>query len=332
MVEALTLVIITIVIALIFDFGNGVNDAANSIATVVATRVLNFRAAALLAMFFNIIAAFFFTTAVAKTIAKSIVEPQYVNTIIILSGLIGSIFWVYLTTYFGLPISASHSLIGGFIGAVIAAAGLKAIIYVGILKVILFIFLAPIIGFIFGIIFTLLVYNIFKKVTPLKVDKNFRFLQLISSSAYSLNHGANDAQKTIGLITLVLFVNGFLGKEFYVPFWVILISHITIGLGTLIGGWKVVKTLGIRLTKMGPVEGSCAESAGALTIFGCSLAGIPVSTTHVISGSIIGVGSVKRFSAVRWKIARKILWAWIVTIPISALIGGLIYIVINPFM
>ncbi|MBS3157912.1 inorganic phosphate transporter [Candidatus Woesearchaeota archaeon] len=332
MVETLTLVIITIVIALIFDFGNGLNDAANSIATVVATRVLSFRAAAFLAMFFNIIAAFFFTVAVAKTIGKGIVDPQYVNTLIILSGLIGSIFWIYLTTFLGIPVSASHSLIGGFVGSVVAAAGFKAIISAGLIKVILFIVVAPVVGMIGGTILTILVYNLFRKANPRKVDKVSRVMQLVSSSAYSLNHGANDAQKTMGLITLVLFVNGYLGKEFYVPFWVILLSHFTIGLGTLIGGWKVVKTMGMRLTKLRPIEGFCAETSGALTLFGCALFGIPVSTTHVIVGAIGGVGSVKRMSAVRWNIARGIVYAWILTIPAAAFVGAISYYGLSLFL
>lgn len=330
----LTLVIITIVVALIFDFLNGMNDSANSIATIVATRVLSFRAAAFLAMFFNIFAIFVFGVAVAKTVGKGIVDPHYVTTTIILAGLIGGAAWVYITTHFGMPISASHALIGGLIGSVLFAVGPSALILTGIIKVSAFIFLAPIIGMIFAMMFTTILFGVIRKLKPKpnKVNKHFKWLQIMSSSAFSLNHGANDAQKTIGVITLLLFVNGYLGQEFHVPFWVILVSYLTIGLGTLIGGWKVVKTMGLKLTKLRPVHGFCAETAGAVTIFGCSLAGIPVSTTHVICGSIAGVGVTKRASSVKWNIARPIVWAWLLTIPASAIIGGLTYAVIQFFV
>lgn len=325
----LILVIVTILVLLIFDFGNGMNDAANSIATIVGTRVLSFRTAALLAAFFNTIAALVFSVAVAKTVGKGIIDPQYVTTIIILAGVLGGVFWVYLTTYLGFPISASHSLIGGMVGAVIVSAGLKALILSGLLKVMLFIFLAPIIGLIGAIIISLIIFNLFRKIVPKKIDKISRVMQIISSSFFSLNHGANDAQKTIGIITLVLFVNGYLGAEFHVPVWVIIASYLTIGLGTLIGGKAVVKTMGMKLTKLRPVDGFCAETSGALTIFGCSLAGIPVSTTHVITGSISGVGIVKRVSSVRWNYARRIVWAWVFTIPTAAVAGGLVYFLLN---
>jgi inorganic phosphate transporter, PiT family len=319
---------------LIFDFLNGMNDAANSIATIVATRVLSLRTAAFLAMFFNIIAAFVFTVAVAKTVGKGIIDPSYVTTAIILAGLIGGAAWVYITSHFGMPISASHSLIGGLIGSVLFGVGPSALILTGIIKVVLFIFLAPIIGLMLAITFTTIIFGAIRKLNPKpnNANKHFKWLQLISSSAFSLNHGANDAQKTMGVITLALFVNGYLGQEFYVPFWVILVSHFAIGLGTLIGGWKVVKTMGIKLTKLRPVHGFCAETAGALTIFGCSLAGIPVSTTHVICGSIAGVGVTKRASSVKWNRARPIVWAWLLTIPVSAIIGGLTYGVIQFFV
>ena len=325
----LILIVVTIIVLLIFDFGNGLNDAANSIATIVGTRVLSFRTAALLAAFFNIIAAFVFSVAVAKTVGKGIIDPTYLTTLIILGGVLGGVFWVYLTTYMGLPISASHSLIGGLVGAVIVSAGFKALVLSGLLKVILFVFLAPIIGLIGAIIISLIVFNLFKKIMPKKIDKISRVMQIISSCFFSLNHGANDAQKTMGVISLVLFINGYLGAEFHVPFWVVLISHLTIGLGTFLGGWKVVKTMGMKLTKLRPIDGFCAETSGALTIFGCSLAGIPVSTTHVITGSIGGVGVVKRVSSVRWNLARSIVWAWVITIPTAAVAGGLFYFLLN---
>ena len=330
----LTLVVITIAVSLAFDFLNGMNDAANSIATVVATRVLSLRTAAFLAMFFNIIAAFVFTVAVAKTVGKGIIDPSYVTTTIILAGLIGGAAWVYITTRFGMPISASHSLIGGLIGSVLFGAGPSALVLTGIIKVSIFIFLAPIIGLMLAIAFTTVIFGVIRKLNPElnNANKHFKWLQVLSSSAFSLNHGANDAQKTMGVITLVLFVNGYLGQEFYVPFWVILVSHLTIGFGTLVGGWKVVKTMGLKLTKLRPVHGFCAETAGALTIFGCSLAGIPVSTTHVICGSIAGVGITKRASSVKWNRARPIVWAWLLTIPVSAIIGGLTYTVIHLFI
>ncbi len=329
MADALILVIATIIIALVFDFGNGLNDAANAISTIVATKVLSFRAAAVLATIFNIAGAFFFTVAVAKTIGKGLVDPSVVNTLIILAGLIGAIFWVYLTTYFGLPISASHALIGGFVGSAIAAVGFKYLIWSGIIKIVAFIAIAPIVGMIGGYWLSLVIIWLFKDSNPTKVNKYFKGLQLVSASVYSLGHGTNDAQKTMGIIAILLFSNGLLGSEFYVPFWVVIVSHLTIGLGTLIGGWRVVKTMGTRITKLKPVNGFCAETAGASVILGSTFFGIPVSTTHVISGSIIGVGATKRLTAVRWGVARRIVWAWILTIPISAFVGAITYSLIS---
>lgn len=326
----LVLIIFVVILALLFDFGNGLNDAANSISTVVATRVLTPAAAVLLAAAANFIGAFVFTVAVAKTIGKGIISPEIVTPTVILAGLVGAIIWVYVTTYLGLPISASHSLIGGFVGSAIAAAGFNAVIVPGMMKILIFIFIAPLLGFLGGAIFSVISMHVFSRATPYTVDKISRILQIISSTAYSLSHGTNDAQKTMGIITLLL-VSGGLLKEFDVPWWVILLSHSVIALGTALGGWKVVKTMGIKITKLRPVDGFCAETAGSLVIIGSTLFGIPVSTTHVIAGSITGVGSTKRISAVRWKIARDIVWAWILTIPSSALVGAGTYLGIRVF-
>lgn len=325
MVDALTLVIVAVIIALVFDFGNGMNDAANAIATIVATKVLSFRAATLLAAFFNFIAIFFFTTAVAKTIGSGIVKLPNITTNMILATLIAAILWVYITTHLGLPISASHSLIGGLIGTAIVSSGFQSLILSGILLISVFIFIAPLIGMVGGVYFSILMQWLFRKARPSKVDKYFKKLQLVSASAYALSHGSNDAQKTIGIISVLLFSAGFLGTEFYIPFWVIVISYVTIGLGTFLGGWRVVKTMGMRITKLRPVDGFCAETSGAATIISCTLLGIPVSTTHVIAGSVAGVGSTKRIRGVRWGIARNIVWAWILTMPVSALVSALVY-------
>ncbi len=326
---SLELIIFIIVVALIFDFGNGLNDAANAIATVVATRVLSIRLAVILAAIGNIVGAFIFTVAVATTIGKGIIDPKFVNEYIILAGLIGAIFWVYLCSHYGIPISASHSLIGGFVGAAIMAAGLKSVVFSGITKVLIFIFLAPIIGMAGGFIFSVAVHWLCKKASPTKVNNYFKRLQLLSASAYSLGHGTNDAQKTMGIVAVLLFSAGLLGDSFFVPFWVVLASHLTIGAGTLAGGWRVIKTVGTKITKLRPVDGFNAETSGALTIIGCTLAGIPVSTTHVISGSIMGVGITKRVTGVRWKIARNIVWAWAITIPTTAVVGALSFLVVN---
>jgi PiT family inorganic phosphate transporter len=328
----LTFVIIIIIIALTFDFLNGMNDAANSIATVVSTKVLPPFIAVLWAAFFNFIAAFFFGVHVATTIGKGIVEPTVINEYIILAGLIGSIIWVYTCTHYGLPISVSHALIGGLIGPTLVVAGPEALISSGIMKVSLFIVLSPLIGLILGYLLMLSTYYIFKKQPPKKVDFLFRGLQLFSSAIFSLGHGTNDAQKTMGIITVLLFSTGFLGGEFHVPLWVIFASHGAIALGTLTGGWKVIKTLGMNLTDMKPVHGFSAETAGALTIIGSSLGGVPVSTTHTITGSIMGVGMTRRLTAVRWGVAGNIILAWILTIPGTIAISAGAYWVISLFI
>lgn len=325
----LTLVLIIIFLALLFDFLNGMNDAANSIATIVSTRVLSPRAAVLWAAFFNFVAAFGFGVHVANTIGKGIVNVAVVNEYLILSALVGAIVWTHLCTHYGLPISVSHSLIGGLAGAGIAKAGFGSLIISGITKVSIFIFLAPVIGMVIAFFFMTGVTWLSRRSSPNKIDRFFRIGQLISSAAYSLGHGTNDAQKTMGIIALVLFTTGYLGDTFYVPMWVILSAHLCIALGTYIGGWKVVRTMGMRLTHLQPMGGFCAETAGAALLLGTAAAGIPVSTTHTIAGAIMGVGSTRRLSAVRWGIAGKIVWAWILTIPASAIVAAIMYYVIE---
>ncbi|MBS3109753.1 inorganic phosphate transporter [Candidatus Woesearchaeota archaeon] len=328
----LILVIIIILVALIFDFGNGVNDAANAVSTVVATGVLSLRAAVLMSAFFNFAGAFVFGVAVAKTIGKGIIDSNLVTPYVVLASLCGAIFWVYLMTRKGFPISVSHSLIGGLVGVGLAKAGLKSIIYSGVTKVVIFIFVAPLLGLVGAMLFSAIVFHFSRNSDPRKVNKHFRWLQLISASVYSLGHGTNDAQKTMGIIAILLFSAGYLSGEFYVPFWIVLLSHGTIALGTLIGGRKVIHTMGHKITKLRPVNGFCAETAGASVIIGATQFGIPVSTTHVIAGSIMGVGAAKRVSAVRWGVANKILWSWILTIPVSAAVAALSYLVISLFI
>jgi PiT family inorganic phosphate transporter len=323
------LVIIIIVIALSFDFLNGMNDAANSIATVVSTKVLTPNQGVAWAAFWNFAAVFIFGVHVAKTIGKGIVDSGVINEYVVLSALLGAILWVYTCTHFGLPISVSHALIGGLIGPALLIGGTKALIVSGILKVTLFIFLSPIIGFLLGYLIMVATMWVFRKRSPRKVDGIFRVMQLVSSAVFSLGHGSNDAQKTIGIITILLFSTGYLQGEFHVPTWVIFASYLTIGAGTLAGGWKVIKTLGTSLTHLKPVQGFCAETAGALTVIGSTLGGIPVSTTHTITGSIMGVGSVKRLSAVRWGVAGNIVLAWVLTIPACIIMSGAAYLIIQ---
>jgi len=322
-------VIFIILLALVFDFYNGMNDAANSIATVVATRVLTPLQAVSWAAFFNFVAAFAFGVSVATTIGKGLVDVAIVDNFVILSGLVGAIVMTATATHFGLPISVSHSIIGGYGGAAIAKAGFEALILAGYTKVIIFIFAAPLIGMVMAYFFSVITLWIVRNKQPRKVDKYFRRLQLVSAALYSLSHGSNDAQKTIGIITVILFTNGLLGSTFYVPFYVIILSHAVIALGTLLGGWKVIRTLGMRVTKLTPFGGFSAESSAGLTIIGATIFGIPVSTTHTITGSIIGVGAVKGLSAVRWGVAKNILWAWVLTIPFSALCAILTYEVVT---
>jgi len=322
-------VIFIILLALVFDFYNGMNDAANSIATVVATRVLSPFQAVAWAAFFNFVAAFLFGVSVAATIGKGIVDVSIVDNTVIFSGLVGAIILTATATHFGLPISVSHSIIGGYGGAGIAKAGFGALIMSGYTKVIIFIFAAPLIGLFMAYIFSVITLWLVRNMQPRKVDKYFRRLQLVSAALYSLSHGSNDAQKTIGIITVVLFTNGLLGDKFYIPFYIIILSYSVIAFGTLIGGWKVIRTLGMRVTKLNPFGGFSAETSAGLTIIGATIFGIPVSTTHTITGSIIGVGSVKGVSAVRWGVAKNILWAWVLTIPVSAISAMITYEVVT---
>jgi PiT family inorganic phosphate transporter len=324
----LTLVVFIVVLALVFDFLNGMNDAANSVVTVVATGVLPPRLAVLWAAFFNFVAAFGFEVKVAGTVGKGIVDPSVVDPFVVLAALLSAIIWTYLCTALGLPISVSHAIIGALAGAGAAKGGLAALIPSGIGKVAAFIVISPVVGMILGWLFMVAVFWIFRKVKVQKVDRWFRVGQLVSSGAYSLGHGLNDAQKTMGIITVLLFSTGYL-KEFHVPVWVILSCHGVIALGTLLGGWNVVHTMGIRLTRLRPVGGFCAESAGAVSLIGASLAGIPVSTTHTIAGAIAGVGSTTRVSAVRWGVASRIVWAWVLTLPTTALVAALTWWVVN---
>ena len=325
------LTLFIIVIALLFDFLNGMNDAANSIATIVATRVLSPKLAVLWAAFFNFIAVLGFGVSVATTVGKGIVETNIVSQELILSALLGAVFWTYFCTKLGLPISVSHSLIGGLAGAAVSKAGFGALVSGGLIKIVIFIFLSPMIGFIFAAIFMIIITWLFRNSSNRKVDKIFRIGQLASSAAFSIGHGTNDAQKTMGIIAILLYSGGYLGSEFYVPLWVILAAYISISLGTLTGGWKVIRTMGTRLTDLKPVGGFCAETAGAIVLIGTALAGIPVSTTHTIAGGIMGVGSIRRITAVRWGIAGRIIWAWILTIPLSGLCSGLIYLITDLF-
>jgi PiT family inorganic phosphate transporter len=321
------IVVLIIMLALVFDFYNGMNDAANSIATIVSTRVLTPFQAVAWAAFFNFVAAFAFGVSVATTIGKGLVDVNVVDNFVIFSGIMGAIILTASATHFGMPISVSHAIIGGYGGAALTKAGISAIIISGYTKIVIFIFLAPVIGLIGAYLFSIITLWIVKNQPPRKVDKYFRKLQLLSAAVYSLSHGSNDAQKTIGIITIVLFTNKMLGETFYVPFWVIILSHTVIAMGTLFGGWKVIKTLGMRVTKLTPFGGFSAETSAGLTIIGATMGGIPVSTTHTITGAIIGVGSIKGFSAVRWGVAKNILWAWVLTIPLSAFFAMLTYLI-----
>jgi PiT family inorganic phosphate transporter len=324
----LLIVVGVIFVALAFDYINGFHDAANSIATVVSTRVLSPGQAVVWAAFFNFIAAFTFGTAVAKTIGNGMIEHSAVTFGVIFGGLMGAIIWDLFTWYVGLPTSSSHALIGGYAGAAVANAGFGAIIASGWTKTLLYIVLAPLIGLVLALLITIAIYWIFRRVTPRRVDVTFRKLQLLSAAAYSLGHGGNDAQKTMGIIAGVLYTAHYL-PSFSIPIWVILSAHAAIALGTLSGGWRIIHTMGSKITRLQPVGGFAAETAGALTLFFATSFGVPVSTTHTITGAIVGVGATRRLSAVRWGIAGRILWAWILTIPASALIGACTFWVVK---
>jgi PiT family inorganic phosphate transporter len=323
-VDPQTLLVIIVVAALLFEFANGWNDAANSIATIVSTRVLTPLPAVAWAAFWNFFAAFAFGTAVAKTMGTGLVHLDMVNEYVLLTGLLGAIIWTTVCTWMGLPISVSHSLMGGYGGAAVTRAGFSALISSGWIKPILFIFLAPIIGMFVAVIISILSSWAVRRQSPQRVDRWFRRLQLVSAAAFSLGHGANDAQKGMGIITAALVTGGAL-SEYKVPLWVIVSCYAAIAGGTLAGGWRVIKTMGQRITKLTPFGGFAAEAAAAVTLFGTAAAGIPASTTHTVTGSIIGVGASRRLTAVRWGITRRILWAWILTIPGAAVLGSLLY-------
>jgi PiT family inorganic phosphate transporter len=324
-------VTLIIVLALAFDFTNGFHDAANSIATVVSTRVLSPRVAVVWAAFFNFIAFAIFGVHVAKTIAKGTVDPAVVTPAIVLAALLAALAWNLFTWWFGLPTSSSHALIGGFVGAAVVVAGPSAVVVQGVLKTVIFIFVSPLLGLVLGFILMLAVSWIFRRWTPRAVDQLFRRLQLGSAAMFSLGHGSNDAQKTAGIITALLYSTGHLKGDFQVPLWVVVASYGAIGLGTLSGGWRIVETMGMRITKLQPVGGFCAETAGALALFGASTLGVPVSTTHTITGSIVGAGvsASRRLSAVKWGVASRIVWAWVITMPVAALLAALFLVVVR---
>jgi inorganic phosphate transporter, PiT family len=323
---AFWVVALLVILALLFDFMNGFHDAANSIATVVSTGVLRPGQAVLFAAFFNFVAIFVFHLSVAATVGKGIVLPGIVDTHVVFGALVGAIAWNFLTWYYGIPSSSSHALIGGIVGAAVAKAGTDALLSAGILKIVAFILVSPLLGFLLGSLMMVLVAWLFRRVRPLKADKWFRRLQLLSAGAYSLGHGGNDAQKTIGIIWMLLIATGYLtAADQSPPTWVILCCYTAIGAGTMFGGWRIVKTMGQKITKLKPVGGFCAETGGAITLFLATMLGIPVSTTHTITGAIVGVGSVQRASAVRWGVAGNIVWAWVLTIPASAFVAAVAY-------
>jgi len=323
---SLWVVVALVLMAIVFDFMNGFHDAANSIATVVSTGVLKPGQAVLFAAFFNVLALFIFHLSVAATVGKGIVLPGVVDTHVVFGALIGAIAWNFITWYYGIPSSSSHALIGGIAGAAMAKSGAASLLMAGIMKTVVFIFLSPLLGFVLGSLMIVLVSWVFKGFRPQKIDKWFRRLQLISAGAYSLGHGGNDAQKTIGIIWMLLIATGYVSvADAAPPIWVIVVCYSAIGIGTMLGGWRIVKTMGQKITKLKPMGGFCAETGGAITLFLATALGIPVSTTHTITGAIVGVGSTRRASAVRWGVAGNIIWAWILTIPASALVAALAY-------
>jgi PiT family inorganic phosphate transporter len=317
------MVVFLVILALAFDFMNGFHDAANSIATVVSTRVLRPHVAVAWAAFFNFIAFLVFGLSVANTIGKGVIEPAIVDHYVILGALVGAIIWNVITWWYGLPSSSSHALIGGLGGAAVAKAGFQALVGSGFLKIGLAIVFSPLLGMALGMLLMTSVAWLFFRTPPYKVDRWFRRLQLVSAALYSLGHGGNDAQKTMGIIAMLLFAAGMSGPTFHVPTWVVLVCQAAMALGTLFGGWRIVKTMGMRITKLKPVGGFCAETGGAITLFFATGLGIPVSTTHTITGAIMGVGATHKFSAVRWGVAERIVWAWVLTIPCSAFIAAL---------
>jgi len=321
-----------IILALLFDFMNGFHDAANSIATVVSTGVLKPSQAVAMAAFFNVFAIAVFQLKVATTVGKGTIDPLVVDHYVVFGALVGAIAWNFITWFYGIPSSSSHALIGGLVGSAVAKAGTDSLISAGLIKTIAFIFLSPLLGFFFGSLMMLIVAWVFVRSTPQRVDKWFRRMQLISASMYSLGHGGNDAQKTMGIIWMLLIASGATTASDPLPTWVIVSCYLAIGMGTLFGGWRIVKTMGQKITKLRPVGGFCAETGGAITLFLATSLGIPVSTTHTITGAIVGVGSSRKMSAVRWGIAGNILWAWIFTIPASAFIAAIAWWVGKQFL
>ncbi len=332
MLESMGFVIFLVLVALIFDFLNGFHDSSNSISTIVSTQVLTPKQAVVWAAFFNFAAAFFIGTAVAHTIGRGIIHPDIIDNLIILSALGGAIVWNITTWYYGLPSSSSHALIGGLIGAGIAKAGTGTLVWTGIIKTMAFIVLSPTIGLVLGFVFMVINMNLNRNSNMARSDKLYRKLQLISSAIYSLGHGMNDAQKTIGIIAILLYSKGLIDSSFNIPYWIIIMCYSVIALGTMFGGWRIVKTMGTKITKFRPMGGFSAEAGAACAIIGASVAGIPVSTTHTITGAIVGVGATKRLSAVRWGVAGNIIWAWILTIPISAIISAIIFLSLQHFI
>jgi PiT family inorganic phosphate transporter len=322
----LWVVVLLVILAVVFDFMNGFHDAANSIATVVSTGVLKPGQAVLFAAFFNFVAIFVFQFSVAATIGKGLAQPGVVDVHIVFGALIGAISWNFVTWYFGIPSSSSHALIGGIVGAVMVKAGPSSLVFASVMKTVLFIFLSPLMGFLLGSLMLIAVSWTLRLSTPSRVDRWFRRLQLVSAGAYRLGHGGNDAQKTIGIVWMLLIATGYTAvADKSPPTWVVLTCYSAIAMGTMFGGWRIVKTMGQRLTKLKPVHGFCAETGGAITLFIAAILGIPVSTTHTITGAIVGVGATQRASAVRWGVAGNIIWAWILTIPATALMAALAY-------
>ena len=323
----LAVVVLITVLALVFDFINGFHDAANSIATVVSTRVLSPRVAVAWAAFFNFIAFLFFGLHVANTIGRGIIDPTQVDLAVVCAALVGAIVWDLVTWWFGIPSSSSHALIGGLAGAGIAKVGVTVLDLPGLTKVAVSIVLSPLLGLVLAFVLMTAVFWVFRRATPARVDRWFRRGQLVSAALYSLGHGGNDAQKTMGIIAVLLLSAGYLdpARGFYVPLWVVLACQLAMALGTLFGGWRIVKTMGMKITKLKPVGGFCAETGGALTLFLATGLGIPVSTTHTITGAIVGVGATTKLSAIRWGVAGRIVWAWLFTIPASALVAGACY-------
>jgi inorganic phosphate transporter, PiT family len=318
-------IIFLVVLALLFDFINGFHDSANSVATIVSTRVLSPRFAVIWAAFFNFIAFLFFGLHVAGTIGKGIVDVSVIDKQVIFGALMGAIIWDILTWLLGLPSSSSHALIGGLIGSAIVKAGMSSLVWTGIRKTLIFIVIAPVSGFVLGMILAWVVFRLLYKSSPFKVDKVFRMGQLASAALYSLGHGGNDAQKTMGIIASLLFSAGLLGPVFHIPLWIVLSCHGAIALGTMLGGWRIVKTMGQKLSKLRPVDGFCAETGAAMTLYISTALGVPVSTTHTITGSIMGIGTIKKASKVKWVVAKNIVFAWILTIPAAALISAFFY-------